>query len=160
MPQFDFTHVLWPQLAWLAISFAVLYFGVVRLTLPKLGKVMDARDGKIAGDIAEAQAAKASADEIDARYHADMAASREAARGAIAEAKAAAAKATEARLAVAAQKADADIAAAETRIAEAVTKAEGALRDAAVESAADIITKLTGKAPSLSATQAAVAALV
>ncbi len=160
MPQFDFAHVFWPQLAWLAISFALLYFGVVRLTLPKLGKVMDARDNKIAGDIAEAKAAKANADAIDARYHADMAMSRDEARNAIALAKAAAAKSTEARLAVAAQQAEAEIAAAEARIAEAVTKAEGTLRDAAAESAADIVAKLTGKQPKPDAAQAAVAALV
>ena len=160
MPQFDFAHVFWPQLAWLAISFALLYFGVVRLTLPKLGTVMDARDNKIAGDLAEAKAAKENADEIDARYHADMAASRDEARAAIALAKAGAAKSTEAKLAVAAKKAEAEIAAAEARIAKAVTKAEGTLRDAAAESAAEIVAKLTGKQPKPDAAQAAVAALV
>ena len=80
MPQFDFTHVFWPQLAWLAVSFAVLYFGVVRLTLPKLGKVMDDREKSIAGDLATARAAKQTADEIDEAYHAEMNASRDEAR--------------------------------------------------------------------------------
>ena len=54
MPQFDFAAVTWPQLAWLALSFAILYFGVIRFTLPKLGKVMGEREDKIAGDIAAA----------------------------------------------------------------------------------------------------------
>ena len=160
MPQFDFGHVFWPQLAWLGVIFAVLYFGVVRMTLPKLGKVMDAREQSIAGDLAAAKAAKETADTIDAQYHADMNASREQARGAIAAAKAAAAKSTEAKLAEAGVKADAALAEAEARIAKAVAKAEGALADAAAESAQAIVTKLTGVEPKLDAAKASVAARI
>ena len=43
MPQFEFGTVFIPQLFWLAVFFVVLYFGIVRLTLPRLGKVMDER---------------------------------------------------------------------------------------------------------------------
>lgn len=158
MPQFDFAHVFWPQVAWLAVFFAVLYFGVVRMTLPKLGKVMTEREDKISGDIAAAKAAKDSADEVDARYHADMNTSREEARKAIAEAKAAAAKASEARLAKAAQAAEAEIAAAEARIAGSVAAAQDALREAAAEGAQAIVAKLTGVEPKLDAVKASVAA--
>ena len=160
MPQFDFGQVFWPQIAWLAVCFVILYFGVVRLTLPKLGKVMDARDQSIADDLATAKAAKESADTIDAQYHADMAASREEARKAIGEAKASAAKATETRLAEAASKAEAALAAAEGRIAKAVAKAESTLNDAAAESAQAIVAKLTGVEPKLDAAKASVAALI
>lgn len=159
MPQFDFGNVFWSQIAWLAVTFVVLYFGIVRMTLPKLGKVMDARENAISGDLAAAKAAKESADAIDQAYHAEMNQSREAARSAIAEAKAAAAKATEAKLAAAGTKAEAALAAAEDRIAKAVTKAEGALADAAAESAQAIVTKLTGTEPKLDAAKASVAAL-
>ena len=158
MPQFDFTHVFWPQLAWLAVSFAVLYFGVVRLTLPKLGKVMDDREKSIAGDLATARAAKQTADEIDEAYHAEMNASRDEARKAIADAKAAAAKSTEAKLAKAGAKAEQVLAEAEVRIADAVAKAEGALALAAAESAQAIVAKLTGVEPKLDAAKASVAA--
>lgn len=158
MPQFDFATVAWPQLAWLALFFIVLYFGVVRMTLPKLGKVMEQREYKIAGDLSAAQAAKDTADQVDARYHAEMDASREQARQAIAAAKADAAKASEARLATAASAADAEIAGAEARIAEASAKAEGALRDAAAESAQAIVAKLTGVEPALDTAKQSVAA--
>jgi F-type H+-transporting ATPase subunit b len=158
MPQFDFAHVFWPQVAWLAVFFAVLYFGVVRLTLPKLGKVMSEREDKIAGDLAAAKAAKQVADETDARYHAEMAASRDAARAAIGDAKAKAAKTTEARLADAAAAAEARIGEAEARIAKSVKSAEAALRDAAAESAQAIVAKLTGSEPKLDAAKAAVPA--
>ncbi len=158
MPQFDFAHVFWPQVAWLAVFFAVLYFGVVRLTLPKLGKVMGEREDKISGDLSAAKAAKDAADEVDARYHADMNASREDARKAIADAKAKAAKASEKSLAKATASAEAELAEAEARIAAAVDAAQGALRDAAAESAQAIVTKLTGGEPKLDAAKASVAA--
>ena len=158
MPQFDFANVAWPQLAWLALSFIVLYFGVVRMTLPKLGKVMEQREDKITGDLSAAQAAKETADQVDVRYHAEMDTSREQARLAISAAKADAAKASEVRLANAASAADAEIAAAEARIAKASAKAEGALRDAAAESAQAIVAKLTGVEPKLAAAQQSVAA--
>ena len=80
MPQFDFAHVFWPQVAWLALSFAVLYFGVVRLTLPKLGKVVDDREARIAGDLAAAREAKAHAELTGERYRAQLEAAREKAR--------------------------------------------------------------------------------
>lgn len=158
MPQFDFANVTWPQLAWLALLFVVLYFGVVRMTLPKLGKVMEQREDKITGDLSAAQAAKETADQVDARYHAAMDASREQARQAIASAKADAAKASEARLATAASAADAEIVAAEARIAKASAKAEASLRDAAATSAQAIVAKLTGVEPKLDAAQQSVAA--
>lgn len=158
MPQFDFAHVFWPQVAWLALFFAVLYFGVIRLTLPKLGKVMESREAKIAGDLAAAKAAKQAADEVDARYHAEMDASREEARKAIAEAKAKAAKASETKLTKAAAKVDERLAEAEARIAKAVTEAQASLNEAAAESAQAIVSKLTGTEPGLDAARASVAA--
>jgi F-type H+-transporting ATPase subunit b len=158
MPQFDFAHVFWPQVAWLAVFFAVLYFGVVRLTLPKLGKVMGEREDKISGDLSAAKAAKDAADEVDARYHAEMDASREEARKAIAAAKADAARASEKSLAKAAVASEKQIADAEARIAQAVGKAQEALRDAAAESAQAIVARLTGAEPKLDAAKASVAA--
>jgi F-type H+-transporting ATPase subunit b len=159
MPQFDFGSVTWPQLAWLAVLFAVLYFGVVKQTLPKLGKVMESRESKIAGDLATARTAKDTADSTSEAYEAELATSREASRAAIAEAKAKAGKASEASLAKAAAKADAQLAEAEVRIAASVTAADSALRDVAAENAAAIVDRLTCKAPALAAARQAVDAL-
>lgn len=156
MPQFDFANVFTPQLFWLTVLFIVLYFGVVRLTLPKLGAVMTQREDKIAGDLTTARAAKETADTVSSAYQAELATSRDAARAAIAEAKASAAKASEARLAEAGAKAEAELAAAETRIAKAVAKAEAALRDVSAEGAQAIVTRLTGVEPKLDAARAQV----
>jgi F-type H+-transporting ATPase subunit b len=158
MPQFDFGHVFWPQIFWLAVAFVLLYFGVVRLTLPKLGKVMDAREASISGDLEAAKAAKESADTVNEAYNAEMNQSREAARSAIGEAKAKAAKSTETRLAKAGAKADAALAEAEARIAKAVAKAEGEIATAAAENAQAIVARLTGVEPKLDAAKAVLAA--
>lgn len=156
MPQFEFARVFWPQFAWLAVFFAFLYFVVVRSTLPKLGRVMNARDDKIANDIEAARAAKAAADEIDVRYHAELEAARENARHVIAEAKTAGTKAGEARLATAHDAADAQIAEAEQRIAAAVAEARVQLRQVAADSAQQIVSRLTGMEASAEAALAGV----
>ena len=63
LPQFDFSQ--WPgQILWfLIVFFAVLVFVRVFVS-PKVGGTIDAREGKITGDIAEARRLK---DEADAQ---------------------------------------------------------------------------------------------
>jgi F-type H+-transporting ATPase subunit b len=156
MPQFDFDTVFTPQLFWLAVLFIVLYFGVVRMTLPKLGAVMAQREDKIADDLSTARLAKDNAEAVSAAYQAELATSRDAARAAMAEAKAGAAKASEARLAQAGDKADAELAAAEARIAQAVAEAEAPLRDVSAEGAQAIVSRLTGIEPPLAIARAQV----
>lgn len=156
MPQFDFTNVFWPQLFWLALFFIVLYFGIVRLTLPRLGKVIDERAAKIDGDLDAARAAKEAADELTERYRAELEKSRDEARGGIAAAKAEAAKAAEARIAKADAEAAELVEAAEARIAGAMAKAHESLRGVAIENAQAIVAKLTGSEPPAAAVTSAV----
>ena len=53
MPQLDTS--LWPpQLFWLAISFALLYFIVSRLIVPCTGGVMELRNTTVSADFAAA----------------------------------------------------------------------------------------------------------
>ncbi|OYW16330.1 MAG: hypothetical protein B7Z39_01685 [Novosphingobium sp. 12-64-8] len=160
MPQFDFAHVFWPQLFWLGLSFAVLYFVIVRATLPKLGTLVDARENKISGDVAAARAAKESADAVSAAYHAKLEATREEARAAITAAKAVAAKESEVTLAQAQAGTDGAIAAAEARIATAVRDAEQALRDVAAEGAQAIVARLTGAEVAIDSARAQVDAQI
>jgi F-type H+-transporting ATPase subunit b len=160
MPQFDFANVFWPQLIWLAIIFAVLFFGVVLPTLPKLGRVVTAREDKIAGDIATAEAAKAEADGVEEANVLNRASSQEKAREALAEAKAKAAKSVEKKVAAATAKLDEKMAAANADIEKARKKAMTQVEDIASDSAAQIVEKLTGKRPTPAATsKAAKAAL-
>lgn len=158
MPQFDFANVFVPQLVWLAIFFAILYFGIIRLTLPKVGNVMQAREDKVTGDIAAAEAAKAASDKLADDYAAGLDAAHKAARGRIAEAQAKAAANVEAALA----KTDAALAekaaAADASLATARAKALGEIETVASDAAADIVERLTGKRPASGALTKAVAA--
>ncbi|GGD95703.1 ATP synthase subunit b 2 [Tsuneonella deserti] len=156
MPQFDFGNVFIPQLFWLAVFFVVLYFGIVRLTLPRLGKVMDERMTKIDSDLATAKAAKDAADELAEQNRIEREANRETARVALAQAAATAAAAREQRLAAADEQTGATIAAAEARIAEARNSARASLRDVAADNARAIVSKLTGSEPTIDEAASAV----
>ena len=61
LPQFDPTW--WGgQIVWLALIFLVLYLALSKVFLPKLGKAIDEREGKISGDIADARRLKQEAE--------------------------------------------------------------------------------------------------
>ncbi|MEO5938543.1 MAG: ATPase [Sphingomonas sp.] len=146
MPQFQLANFL-PQMVWLAIFFAILYFGIVRLTLPKVGRVMQAREDQVAGDVATAEQAKTEADRMAADYDADVASAQDAARARLGNARAAAASALEAKLnksndALAAKSAEAQAALDTARDA-----AFGQIESVAADAAADIVERLTGKRP-------------
>jgi len=147
MPQFDFAHVFVPQVVWLAIFFAVLYFGVVRFTLPKLGRVMQAREDRVSGDLDTAERAKADADRMQADYDAGVASAQEGARATLGVARASASKALEAKLAASNAAINARAEAADAELAAARTRALGTIEGVAADAAADIVEKLTGTRP-------------
>ncbi len=145
LPQFDFQW--WPgQIAWVLIVFVVLLAFMRLFAVPKLGGTIEARDAKIAGDVADARQLKA---EADAQAEA-AAAGRTQAR---AEAQKLANDArSQARAAI-----DTALAAEEVRLGEAAAKAEALINQArdkamgnvagiAKETAQAIVAKLTGKA--------------
>jgi F-type H+-transporting ATPase subunit b len=155
MPQFDFATVFIPQVAWLALIFAVLYFGVVRLTLPKLGRVMQAREDQVKTDLDTAQAVKERADKMAADYDAGVVQAQEAARGKLGESRAAAARALEAKLAASNAVIAEAAAAADASLAKARDKAMAEIETVAADAAADIVEKLTGTRPAGGRTAAA-----
>jgi F-type H+-transporting ATPase subunit b len=146
MPQFEIVNFA-PQFVWMVIAFAILYFGIVSLTLPKLGRTIDARDGQVKGDIATAEQAIAEADRIATVHAAGVAAAQDKARAHLDVARGKAAAALEAKLAdsnaLIAAKAGAAATALDTARAKAMTEIESVVSDAA----ADIVEKLTGARP-------------
>lgn len=155
MPQFDPSNFL-PQMFWLAIAFAILYFGVVRLTLPKIGKVVDERASIISADLAAAEVAHTAAEKTGEVYDAVLAKSRDAATSVVADAKAVTARENEARLATVDAELNARLASAEARISDARAKALGEIDAAAGEAAADVVERLTGVRPGALEARAAV----
>ncbi len=143
LPQFDIAQ--WPgQMVWVLVIFAVLYFLIAKVFVPRVGGTIDSREDKISGDIGEAfrarNAAQADADAAAGEMTHARARAQKLASDARAEAKAAAvARGAEedAKLAVTLNE-------AEARIAAARTEAMGHVRGIALDTAAAIIERLTG----------------
>jgi F-type H+-transporting ATPase subunit b len=146
MPQFEVVNFA-PQFVWLVITFAILYFGIVQLTVPKIGRVIGEREQTVSGDIQSAEAAKAEADRIEGDYAASVAAAREQAREALNAARGRATKALEQRLAAANEEVERKQGAAQAQLDTARTKALAEIETVAAEAAADIVERLTGARP-------------
>jgi F-type H+-transporting ATPase subunit b len=134
------------QIFWLAVIFGLVYFGIGRGMLPKIEATVDARDRKIAEDLAAAERARAAADATEEAYRTRMAEARAEAVKATAEAKAAAARDAETQV----KAADADLAVkaaeAEERLRAAQAQALAGVQDVAAEAAQDIVARVSGVA--------------
>src|ERR1700751_4272034 len=64
------------QFVSLVIAFVALYIIVSRIALPRVGAVIDARQNKIEGDLAEAQKLKDESEAALKAYESDLAAAR------------------------------------------------------------------------------------
>ena len=157
LPQLD-PHSWTPQLFWLLVTFVLLYLLMSKVALPKVAQVLEAREKRISGDLAEAERLKAETEKAIAGYEAALAKARaeaqataDATRQKVTQEAAAAKTRVEAELATKSK-------AAEAAIAAARDKALAALDQVAAESAASIVQRLTGTAASAADVQAAVAA--
>jgi len=146
------------QIFWLLIVFGLIYFVIGKGMLPKIEATVEARDQKIASDLAAAEAARAKADETEAAYRAKIEEARAAALKATQDAKSAATadaekrvKAADAELAAKAAEADAALKAAQ---AKALAEIEGV----AAEAAQEIVAKVSGITVDTAAAEGAVKA--
>ena len=64
------------QLVWLVLAFVLLFVLMSKWALPRVGNILDARQKRIDGDIAEAGALKAQSDEAVAAYEKALADAR------------------------------------------------------------------------------------
>ncbi|WP_322962936.1 F0F1 ATP synthase subunit B family protein [Sphingomonas fuzhouensis] len=132
------------QIFWLLITFGLLYFVVGRGMVPKIQATVDAREGRIASDLAAAEAARAEADRVEAAWRAEMDAARTAAMAETNAAKARATHAFEAQV----KAADADLAERlghhDLAIANAKAEAMANLQTVAADAARDLVAKLSG----------------
>ena len=143
------------QFFWMLLVFGILYFVIGRGMVSKIDANVEARDRKIADDLAAAEKARAEADGLVAGGSETMNAARGEAQAKAAAAKAKGAKDAEARLAKADAEVAAKLAAAEADLAKARSKAMAGIENVAAEAAADIVAKISGA--KVSAAQAATA---
>ena len=145
MPQLSqLPDVLLSQLLWLAIGLGFIFFVIARGMVPKIQATVEAREKKIAGDLEQAQAARAAADRTEAAWRARMDAARVEAARLAQEAKQESGRETEAKVKQAADKISAKAASAEAEIRKAVDAARTEIEAVAAEATREMVTRLTG----------------
>lgn len=155
LPQFEFQH-WFGQIVYLIFLFAVLYFLIAKVFAPRMRRVFDEREQTINTAIQTARQVQAEAAGQAEAAKAEVEAARASSRATAAAAKARVTDDANARAA-------AEEAVVSARIAEAET-AIGKTRDAAManvgaiasDTAAAIVERLTGKAPTAAEAAAAV----
>jgi len=145
MPQFSQIALTYAsQIFWLAVFFGLTFLVIGLGMLPKISGTVEARNQKIASDLAAAEAARAVADDTEAAYRARMDEARAAALKAKQEAKTAATLEAEKRVkAVDAELAD-KVATAEASLRAAQAKAVSEIETVAVEAAREVVAKVSG----------------
>jgi F-type H+-transporting ATPase subunit b len=147
-----------PQLIWLLITFGILYLLMVKVALPRIGAVIDARADRIAKDLAQADKLRRETEEAIAAYEQALAEAKQQAHAIVEEGRAklkAETAAERARLERDLAKKSAE---AEARIAEAKASAMREVNEVAADVAADIVRQLIGVAPAKTEIDQAVAA--
>ena len=148
LPQLD-ANFYAPQLFWLALTFAALYFLMSKVALPKIGDVISERAGRIQRDIEAAAKLKGETDKALADYEKALQDARGKASSIAKETRESLARETEAEKAKVEAQLAAKLQQAETRIAATKTKALSAVNDIAAETASAVVGRLIGQDVSL-----------
>jgi F-type H+-transporting ATPase subunit b len=147
-----------PQLIWLVITFGVLYLLMKWVALPKIGSVIEMRQGRIAGDLEAADKLRHETQEAIAAYEQALAEAKARAHGIVQEAR------NRLKDEVAAERTalDRDLSAksaeAEAQIHQAKVSALKEVNAVASDTATEIVRRLIGIAPTKPEVSAAVAA--
>ncbi|WP_428681825.1 ATPase [Sphingopyxis sp.] len=163
MPQISQFAESWyaaSQIFWVLLTFGFVFLVIGRGMLPKIEATVDARDRKVADDLAAAKAAHASADSLEESYRQQSDASRAAAQTAVQDAKNKAVRDAEKRLAKVDAELAGKLAAAETDIGAARKSAMAEIESVAAEAASDLVAKLSGAKVATADAKAAVKAVL
>jgi F-type H+-transporting ATPase subunit b len=145
------------QLVWLVIFFVALYAIISKLAIPQLGGIIEARNRKIDGDLAEAKRLKDQSDAAIAAYEKSLADARARAQTLAGETRDKLAAEAEVSRKKLEAELNARLAKAEQTIAATKTSAMANVQGIAADTAGAIVERLTGTAPSGAAVAAAVA---
>ena len=147
-----------PQLIWLVITFGILYLLMKWVALPKIGSVIEMRQGRIAGDLEAADKLRRETQEAIAAYEQALAEAKARAHGIAQEARNKLKDEVAAERAALERDLVAKSAEAEARILEAKVSALKDVNAVASETAAEIVRRLIGIAPAKPEVDLAVAA--
>jgi F-type H+-transporting ATPase subunit b len=136
-----------PQIIWLVITFGILYLLMVKVVLPRIGGVIDARAAHIANDLAEADKLRRQTEEAIAAYEQALAEAKQKAHAIIDAGR----TKLKAEIAAERERLEKDLAKkgaeAEERIHAAKASAMKDVNAMAADVAADIVRRLIGSAP-------------
>jgi len=135
------------QLVSLAIAFVALYLIVSRVALPRVGSLLDERQNKIDGDLAEAQTLKEETDRALKAYESELAAARSRAQAISTETREKLNAASDAERKTLEERLTLKLAEAEKTIASTREKAMSNVRGIAADAAAAIVQRLSGVVP-------------
>ena len=145
MPQIaQISEIFASQFFWLAIVFGLIYFVIGRGMVPKIEATVDQRDKQIASDLAEAERARARADEVEELVRQQTERNRAEALKVTQAAKDEATRANEQKLKAADAENEARVAAAEERIRVSAASAMAGIEAVATQAAQDMVAKLSG----------------
>ena len=155
MPQLSQLAIVYQsQWFWLLLVLATIYFVVGRGIVSKVETTVDARDKRIAEDLAAAERLQAEAARSEEAWRAQMNAAHAEGQAHAAEAKAKALREAEKRIAKADQELAAKSEAANKALMQARNSALAEIESVAVEAAQEIVAKLTGAKVTAKAAQA------
>ncbi len=155
LPQFEFQHWL-GQIVYLIFLFALLYFLIAKVFAPRMRRVFDEREQTINTAIATARQVQTEAAGQAEAAKAEVEGARAASRATAAAAKARVTESANARAAEEEAVVNARIAEAETAIGKTRDAAMANVGAIASDTAAAIVDRLTGKAPTAAEAAAAV----
>lgn len=155
LPQFEFQH-WFGQIVYLIFLFALLYWLMAKVFVPRLRGVIDQRAATIADAVQTARQVQAEAAGQAEAAKAEVEAARASSRSTAAAAKARVTEAANARAAEEEAVVNARIAEAETAIGKTRDAAMTNVATIASDTAAAIVERLTGKAPTAAEAAAAV----
>lgn len=155
LPQFEFQY-WFGQIVWLIILFALLYWLMAKVFVPRLRGVIDQRAATISDAVSAARQVQAEAGDQAEAAKAEVEAARASSRSMAAAAKARVTEQANARAAEEEAVVNARIAEAETAIGKTRDAAMTNVSSIASDTAAAIVERLTGKGPTAAEAAAAV----
>ena len=147
-----------PQLIWLVLTFGILYLLMKRIALPRIGGVLQARQGRISGDLEEADRLRRETQEAIAAYEQALAEAKQKAHGIADQGRAKMKAEMAAERARLDHELGAKAAEAEARIETARVSALKDVNVVAADVATDLVKQLIGLTPSSAEAEKAVVA--
>jgi F-type H+-transporting ATPase subunit b len=142
-PPFDATTFA-SQLFWFVLTFMVFYWLMAKVALPRIGGILEARKGRIANDLAEAEQAKTQSEQAGAAYEKALAQARSNAFAIAEEARNSSKAASDAKRAGIESDLAKKIAAAEASIADIKDKALAEVGSIAGDATSAVVSALSG----------------